>query len=37
MGDAAADVESEIENVLEMFCPDIFNYFFSFEDCKVKP
>lgn len=34
MGDAAADAESEIGNVLEMFCPDIF---FSFKDCKVKP
>ena len=29
MGDAAADVESEIENVLEMFCPHIFNYFLA--------
>ena len=29
MGDAAANVESEIENVLEMFCPHIFNYFLA--------
>lgn len=36
MGDAAADAESEIGNVLEMFCPDILSIF-SLENCKVKP
>ena len=34
MGDAAADVESEIENILEMFCPHIFNYFLALKTVK---
>ena len=34
MGDAAAGVESEIENVLEVFCPDIFIYFLALKTVK---
>ena len=34
MGDAAASVESEIENVLEVFCPDIFIYFLALKAVK---
>lgn len=34
MGDAAADVESEIGNVLEMFFPEIFIYFLALKTVK---
>lgn len=34
MGDAAAGVESEIENVLEVFCSDIFIYFLALKTVK---
>lgn len=34
MGDAAANAKSEIGNVLEMFCPDIFIYFLALKTVK---
>ena len=34
MGDAAANVESVIGNVLEMFCSDIFIYFLALKTVK---